>query len=169
MLIVPKIPGPTPAFRYLCGYPTGFGRPVSPPAAARRPRPYRCGGAGYPGLTCSGAFRGQRPAEALVRHHFAQLAGALRQRYSRRYRLVLVGSPTNASRIIKATRPAGPCLVLSENYGKFFPYPPARLRAPGRCPFPPSQEAALRGATSARQPLTPISARLRRRGCWPQP
>ena len=36
-----------------------------------------------------------------------------------------------------------PCLVLlmGENYGKFFPYPPALLQAPCRCLFPPSQEA----------------------------
>jgi len=29
---------------------------------------------------------------------------------------------------------------MGENYGKFFPYPPALLRAPCRCLFPPSQE-----------------------------
>ena len=32
-------------------------------------------------------------------------------------------------------------LLMGENYGKFFPYPPALLRAPCRCLFPPSQEA----------------------------
>ncbi|MGI4832270.1 MAG: glycosyltransferase family 9 protein [Janthinobacterium lividum] len=31
-------------------------------------------------------------------------------------------------------------LLMGENYGKFFPYPPALLRAPCRCLFPPSQE-----------------------------
>jgi hypothetical protein len=30
---------------------------------------------------------------------------------------------------------------MGENYGKFFPYPPALLRAPCHCLFPPSQEA----------------------------
>jgi ADP-heptose:LPS heptosyltransferase len=32
-------------------------------------------------------------------------------------------------------------LLMGENYGKFFPYPPALLRAPCQCLFPPSQEA----------------------------
>ena len=32
-------------------------------------------------------------------------------------------------------------LLMGENYGKFFPYPPALLHAPCRCLFPPSQEA----------------------------
>ena len=42
-----------------------------------------------------------------------------------------------------AAQAGTPCLVLliGENYGKFFPYPPALLRAPCRCLFPPSQEA----------------------------
>ncbi len=31
-------------------------------------------------------------------------------------------------------------LLMGENYGKFFPYPPALLHAPCRCLFPPSQE-----------------------------
>ncbi|AMR26286.1 hypothetical protein A0257_03705 [Hymenobacter psoromatis] len=118
--------------------------------------------------------------------HFAQLAGALHQRYGSYYRLVLAGSPTDAAdatRISKAAGPAvpldnrcgqtnlpglaalvagahllisndtvaahlaaqagTPCLVLlmGENYGKFFPYPPHLLQAPCRCLFPPSQEA----------------------------
>lgn len=34
-------------------------------------------------------------------------------------------------------------LLMGENYGKFFPYPPALLRAPCTCLFPPSQEARL--------------------------
>ncbi|TDN39416.1 glycosyltransferase family 9 protein [Hymenobacter sp. UV11] len=118
--------------------------------------------------------------------HFAQLAGALHQRYGSQYRLILAGSPadaTDAAQIIKAAGPAvpldnrcgqtdlpglaalmagarllisndtvaahlaaqagTPCLVLlmGENYGKFFPYPPQLLQAPCRCLFPPSQEA----------------------------
>ncbi len=32
-------------------------------------------------------------------------------------------------------------LLMGENYGKFFPYPPALLGATCRCLFPPSQEA----------------------------
>jgi ADP-heptose:LPS heptosyltransferase len=42
-----------------------------------------------------------------------------------------------------AAQAGTPCLVLlmGENYGKFFPYPPALLRAPCYCLFPPSQEA----------------------------
>jgi ADP-heptose:LPS heptosyltransferase len=36
-----------------------------------------------------------------------------------------------------------PCLVvlMGENYGKFFPYPPDLHRAPCRCLFPPNMEA----------------------------
>jgi len=54
---------------------------------------------------------------------------------------LLVSNDTVAAHL--AVQAGTPCLVLlmGENYGKFFPYPPALLRAPCRCLFPPSQEA----------------------------
>ncbi|MVN77708.1 hypothetical protein GO988_15350 [Hymenobacter sp. HMF4947] len=117
--------------------------------------------------------------------HFALLAVALHQRYAGHYRLVLAGSPGDATYARQIQQAAGPgvplenhcgqtdlpglaqlvagaqllisndtvaahlaaqagtpCLVLlmGENYGKFFPYPPHLLRAACRCLFPPSQE-----------------------------
>ena len=54
---------------------------------------------------------------------------------------LLISNDTVAAHL--AAQAGTPCLVLlmGENYGKFFPYPPALLRAPCRCLFPPSQEA----------------------------
>jgi ADP-heptose:LPS heptosyltransferase len=54
---------------------------------------------------------------------------------------LLVSNDTVAAHL--AAQAGTPCLVLlmGENYGKFFPYPPALLRAPCPCLFPPSQEA----------------------------
>ena len=54
---------------------------------------------------------------------------------------LLVSNDTVAAHL--AAQAGIPCLVLlmGENYGKFFPYPPALLRAPCPCLFPPSQEA----------------------------
>ena len=46
-------------------------------------------------------------------------------------------------------------LLMGENYGKFFPYPPALLRAPGRCLFPPSQEARFARGDFTPPPTTP--------------
>lgn len=53
---------------------------------------------------------------------------------------LLISNDTVAAHL--AAQAGTPCLVLlmGENYGKFFPYPPALLRAPCRCLFPPSQE-----------------------------
>jgi ADP-heptose:LPS heptosyltransferase len=54
---------------------------------------------------------------------------------------LLISNDTVAAHL--AAQAGTPCLVLlmGENYGKFFPYPPALLRAPCRCLFPPGQEA----------------------------
>jgi ADP-heptose:LPS heptosyltransferase len=54
---------------------------------------------------------------------------------------LLISNDTVAAHL--AAQAGTPCLVLlmGENYGKFFPYPPASLRAPCQCLFPPSQEA----------------------------
>ncbi|TDN38328.1 hypothetical protein A8B98_23480 [Hymenobacter sp. UV11] len=54
---------------------------------------------------------------------------------------LLISNDTVAAHL--AVQAGTPCLVvlMGENYGKFFPYPPALLRAPCRCLFPPSQEA----------------------------
>jgi ADP-heptose:LPS heptosyltransferase len=54
---------------------------------------------------------------------------------------LLISNDTVAAHL--AAQAGTPCLVLlmGENYGKFFPYPPGLLKAPCRCLFPPSQEA----------------------------
>lgn len=54
---------------------------------------------------------------------------------------LLISNDTVAAHL--AAQAGTPCLVLlmGENYGKFFPYPPRLLRAACRCLFPPSQEA----------------------------
>ena len=53
---------------------------------------------------------------------------------------LLISNDTAAAHL--AAQAGTPCLVLlmGENYGKFFPYPPHLLQAPCRCLFPPSQE-----------------------------
>ena len=53
---------------------------------------------------------------------------------------LLISNDTAAAHL--AAQAGTPCLVLlmGENYGKFFPYPPQLLQAPCRCLFPPSQE-----------------------------
>ncbi|MDJ0364276.1 glycosyltransferase family 9 protein [Hymenobacter sp. H14-R3] len=54
---------------------------------------------------------------------------------------LLISNDTVAAHL--AAQAGTPCLVLlmGENYGKFFPYPPWLLHAACRCLFPPSQEA----------------------------
>ena len=58
---------------------------------------------------------------------------------------LLISNDTVAAHL--AAQAGTPCLVvlMGENYGKFFPYPPALLAAPCRCLFPPSQEARFAG------------------------
>jgi len=54
---------------------------------------------------------------------------------------LLISNDTVAAHL--AVQSGTPCLVLlmGENYGKFFPYPPHLLQAPCSCLYPPSQEA----------------------------
>ncbi len=54
---------------------------------------------------------------------------------------LLISNDTVAAHL--AAQAGTPTLVLlmGENYGQFFPYPPGLLQAPCRCLFPPSQEA----------------------------
>ncbi len=54
---------------------------------------------------------------------------------------LLISNDTVAAHL--ATQLGTPCLVvlMGENYGKFFPYPPALHQAPCRCLFPPEMEA----------------------------
>lgn len=54
---------------------------------------------------------------------------------------LLISNDTAAAHL--AAQAGTPCLVLlmGENYGKFFPYPPELLQAPCCCLFPPSQDA----------------------------
>lgn len=54
---------------------------------------------------------------------------------------LLISNDTVAAHL--AAQLGTPCVVvlMGENYGKFFPYPPDLLRAPCRCLFPPTMEA----------------------------
>jgi ADP-heptose:LPS heptosyltransferase len=54
---------------------------------------------------------------------------------------LLISNDTVAAHL--ATQLGTPCLVvlMGENYGKFFPYPPDLHRAPCQCLFPPEMEA----------------------------
>ncbi len=54
---------------------------------------------------------------------------------------LLISNDTVAAHL--AVQLGTPCLVLlmGENYGKFFPYPPDLHQAPCRCLFPPNMEA----------------------------
>jgi ADP-heptose:LPS heptosyltransferase len=54
---------------------------------------------------------------------------------------LLISNDTVAAHL--ATQLGTPCLVvlMGENYGKFFPYPPDLLRAPCQCLFPPEMDA----------------------------
>jgi ADP-heptose:LPS heptosyltransferase len=54
---------------------------------------------------------------------------------------LLISNDTVAAHL--AVQLGTPCLVvlMGENYGKFFPYPPNLHRAPCRCLFPPNMEA----------------------------
>ena len=90
----------------------GLARQIEQAAGPGVPLDNRCGQTDLPGLA-------------------ALLAGAS----------LLISNDTVAAHL--AVLAGTPCLVLlmGENYGKFFPYPPALLRAPCRCLFPPSQEA----------------------------
>jgi len=53
---------------------------------------------------------------------------------------LLISNDTVAAHL--AVQLGTPCLVvlMGENYGKFFPYPPSLHRAPCRCLFPPNME-----------------------------
>ena len=53
---------------------------------------------------------------------------------------ILISNDTVAAHL--AVQRGTPCLVvlMGENYGKFFPYPPDLHRAPCRCLFPPNME-----------------------------
>lgn len=57
-----------------------------------------------------------------------------------------------------AVQAGTPCLVLimGENYGKFFPYPAALLRAPCQCLFPPSQEKRFAAGDFSPPPHDPV-------------
>ncbi|MGI4822033.1 MAG: glycosyltransferase family 9 protein [Janthinobacterium lividum] len=53
---------------------------------------------------------------------------------------LLISNDTVAAHLAVQAGTACLVLLMGENYGKFFPYPPALLRGPCQCLFPPSQE-----------------------------
>ena len=98
------------------------GSPADEPLARRivqaagpaTPLDNRCGQTDLPGLAALLAGARLVVSNDTAAAHFA----------------VLAGTPTLV-------------LLMGENYGKFFPYPPALLQASCICLFPPSQEARL--------------------------
>jgi len=53
---------------------------------------------------------------------------------------LLISNDTVAAHLAAQAGTACVVLLMGENYGKFFPYPPALLRGLCRCLFPPTQE-----------------------------
>ncbi|NML65046.1 glycosyltransferase family 9 protein [Hymenobacter sp. RP-2-7] len=89
-----------------------LGRRIRQKAGPAVPLDDRCGRTDLPGLAALLAGASLVASNDTAAAHFA----------------VQAGTPTLV-------------LLMGENYGKFFPYPPALLRAPCSCLFPPSQEA----------------------------
>lgn len=79
---------------------------------------------------------------------------------------LLISNDTVAAHL--AAQAGTPCLVLlmGENYGKFFPYPPTCCERPAAACFRPARKPALRRVISARPSATPTCAKSRRAGCW---
>lgn len=73
---------------------------------------------------------------------------------------LLISNDTAAAHL--AAQAGTPCLVLlmGENYGKFFPYPPHLLQAPCRCLFPPSQEVRFAQGDFSPPTRDPVIGRI---------
>jgi ADP-heptose:LPS heptosyltransferase len=76
---------------------------------------------------------------------------------------LLISNDTVAAHL--AVQLGTPCLVvlMGENYGKFFPYPPDLHQAPCRCLFPPEMEARF-----AQGDFSPPSHNLKLRHVTPE-
>jgi len=101
-------------------------RRIAQAAGRAVPLDNRCGQTDLPGLAALLAGARLVVSNDTAAAHFA----------------VLAGTPTLV-------------LLMGENYGKFFPYPPALLRAPCTCLFPPSQEARLAQGNFSAPPQDP--------------
>ena len=73
---------------------------------------------------------------------------------------LLISNDTVAAHL--AVQLGTPCLVvlMGENYGKFFPYPPELHRAPCRCLFPPPMEARFAQGNFAPPTRDPVLSRV---------
>jgi ADP-heptose:LPS heptosyltransferase len=73
---------------------------------------------------------------------------------------LLISNDTVAAHL--AAQAGTPCLVLlmGENYGKFFPYPPHLLQAPCRCLYPPSQEVRFAQGDFSPPTRDPLISRI---------
>lgn len=73
---------------------------------------------------------------------------------------LLVSNDTVAAHLALQVGTPGLTVLMGENYGKFFPYPPALLPAPTRCLFPPAMEARFAAGNFARPDFTPDLATI---------
>lgn len=73
---------------------------------------------------------------------------------------LLVSNDTVAAHLGLQVGTPGLTVLMGENYGKFFPYPPSLLLAPSRCLFPPAMEARFAAGNFARPDFTPALATI---------
>ena len=69
--------------------------------------------------------------------------------------VLLVSNDTVAAHLAAQAGTPGLTVLGGENYGKFFPYPPALLTAPNRCLFPPNMEARFARGDFSRPGFNP--------------
>lgn len=73
---------------------------------------------------------------------------------------LLLSNDTVAAHLGAQAGVPGITVLMGENYGKFFPYPPALLGAPSRCFFPPDMEARFAAGNFSRPDYDPDIAQI---------
>ena len=73
---------------------------------------------------------------------------------------LLISNDTVAAHLAAQAGVPGITVLMGENYGKFFPYPSALLRAPSHCLFPPDMEARFARGDFSRPGHNPNIAQI---------
>ncbi len=102
------------------------------------------------GQTVGGAVLDNRCGRTTLPELAALVAGAA----------LLVSNDTVAAHLAAQAGTPGLTVLMGENYGKFFPYPLALLRAPNRCLFPPDMEERFAAGNFSRPDYNPDIARI---------